>query len=95
VVLDNGLHESTGAQRSVPIPPAAIRGCGYADVRVARSPADVAMLPGEGPLLVRVPVSARPAGPAPRVSRDPREIAARFARALAAAASETEAVACG
>lgn len=88
-VLDNGVHESTGAQRAVPMPrsPEALRALGYAQARVATDAGSLAALPeGSGPLLVRIPVARRPLGPGGRVSREPRTIAADFARALRATA---------
>jgi sulfopyruvate decarboxylase subunit beta len=85
VVLDNGTHESTGGQAVVPGPGGeeALRSLGYAEARVAVNSAALASLPaGRGPLLVRVPVRERTGKPAPRVTREPREIARTFAGAL-------------
>ncbi len=84
-VLDNGLHESTGAQRAVPMPDTeqALRLLGYAQAYVATDAESIEALPNEtGPLLVRVPIARRHTGPGGRVNLEPREIAERFATAL-------------
>ena len=84
-VLDNGLHESTGAQRAVPMPHTeqALRLLGYAQAYVATDAESIEALPNKtGPLLVRVPVARRHADPGGRVNLEPHEIAERFATAL-------------
>jgi sulfopyruvate decarboxylase subunit beta len=85
-VLDNGLHESTGAQRAVPMPDTeqALRLLGYEQAYVATDAESIEALPkNAGPLLVRVPVARRHGAPGGRVSVEPHEIAERFATALA------------
>src|SRR5205823_12896052 len=88
-VLDNGVHESTGAQSAVPMPSSAeaLLALGYAHARVATDAGSLAALPeASGPLLVRIPVAGRALGPGGRVSREPHAIAADFAGALRATA---------
>lgn len=86
VVLDNGLHESTGGQRAVPMPDIrrSLHPLGYEHTHVATDVESIEALPDKaGPVLVRVPVACRRAIPGGRVNVEPRQIADRFAAALA------------
>jgi len=96
-VLDNGLHESTGAQRAVPMPDSEQALCllGYAKAYVATDAESIEALPDRtGPLFVRLPVACRHAHPGGRVSMGPHEIAERFATALAVTSRPREADPC-
>ncbi len=80
-VFDNGMHESTGAQQTVPVP--GYGSLGYATTSCAPDPAAIAVLPDpDGPLLVHLPVVPRVNGPEPRIGRPPRQLATEFSRSL-------------
>ena len=89
VVIDNGMHESTGGQATVSATTdlaAAAVACGYARVLRAREAGDVvaALEAANGPTLLHVPVRPRTATPLPRPSVTPVEVAARLKAHLAA-----------
>ncbi len=85
VLLDNGVHDSTGAQATV-APAVDLAGvahaCGYRDVRrVASAGALLEAVRGarEGPVFLHVRTHPRTDRKLPRPSETPAEIAARFA----------------
>ncbi|GAB3845663.1 hypothetical protein GCM10029963_24270 [Micromonospora andamanensis] len=89
VVLDNGLHESTGGQRPVHVgdPVGLARAAGYAS---ATSISDLAGLRAldplpPGPALLHVRCAARGGSAGRRVELTPQELVARFRAALAGA----------
>jgi phosphonopyruvate decarboxylase len=89
VVIDNGMHESTGGQATVSATTdlaAAAVACGYARVLRAREAGDVvaALEAADGPTLLHVPVRPGTATPLPRPSVTPVEVAARLKAHLAA-----------
>ncbi|MDP6952796.1 MAG: phosphonopyruvate decarboxylase [Alphaproteobacteria bacterium] len=89
VVIDNGMHESTGGQATVSASAdlaAAAAACGYARVLRAGEAAEIAaaLEAGEGPTLLHVPVRPGIASPLPRPSVTPGEVAARLKAHLAA-----------
>lgn len=89
VVIDNGMHESTGGQATVSASAdlaAAAAACGYARVLRAREAGDVAaaLAAADGPTLLHVPVRPGTASPLPRPSVTPVEVAARLKAHLAA-----------
>ena len=94
VILDNGVHDSTGGQPTVSsnVSFAAVaEGVGFAAARSdAEFPSlgDAAdwILAQEGPALLTVAIRAAAAASAPRVGVSPLDQSARFARALAAGA---------
>lgn len=85
VVLDNGVHESTGGQRTVGARrcPDLMRAAGYPTVVAARTVRHVvtAARTGHGPVGIYLPVRPRPA-PQPRVQPEPAELVARSRRCL-------------
>ncbi|MDG4808727.1 thiamine pyrophosphate-dependent enzyme [Micromonospora sp. WMMD1120] len=83
VVLDNGMHQSTGGQKSL-LPTSlttVARGAGYPTVLSLRSEDDLAALDtiGEhrGPLFVHATVVPRQSGAGRRVQQTPQELVAR------------------
>jgi phosphonopyruvate decarboxylase len=90
VVIDNGMHESTGGQATVSATTdfcAIAAACGYA--RLARPGSREALKallaePGRGPLLVHVRVRAGTPEALPRPSIAPADVAARLRAHLAA-----------
>jgi phosphonopyruvate decarboxylase len=86
VVMDNGVHDSTGGQRTLSAAvdlPAAAAACGYAQVHSCAGPAELAAalrsaLAGPGPSFVHLRIAP---GSPPRLGRpqvSPREVARRF-----------------
>lgn len=97
IVLDNGLHESTGGQatvsRSLDLS-AMATACGYREALDISAPEDLAGVVGSaitGPVFVRIPV--RPGVPAnlPRPAMSPVDVAERFRRHLGSSDAETSA----
>jgi len=89
IVIDNGMHESTGGQATVSASAdlaAAAAACGYARVLRAADAGDIAAAlgAGDGPTLLHVPVRPGTASPLPRPSVTPVEVAARLKAHLAA-----------
>ncbi len=83
VVIDNGMHESTGGQTTVSASAdlaAAAAACGYARVLRAGALADIAgaLAGGDGPTLLHVPVRPGVTSPLPRPSVTPAGVAARL-----------------
>ena len=84
LVLDNGIHESTGAQATASscIDFCAIAAaCGYPVSMTVDDPAELAQLlrsPPSGPVFVRVPVKPGVPDELPRPDRSPQDVAARF-----------------
>jgi phosphonopyruvate decarboxylase len=89
VVLDNGCHDSTGAQPTVTCTTdlaAVAAACGYRSVeRIATAAALSAVTASEwqGPSFLHVPVRPGTDGPLPRPTVTPAEVSARFRRWLA------------
>ena len=90
LVLDNGTYGSTGGQPTVSAAvdfPAVALGCGYARAGATRDAADLRRLVSawrgaEGPSLVHAAICRDETGTGGRVTREPAEIAGRFAAAL-------------
>jgi phosphonopyruvate decarboxylase len=86
VLLDNGVHDSTGAQATVaPAVDLALvaRACGYRDVVRVASAAELCAVVGArgaGPRFVHVRTAPRASRKLPRPLETPAEIAQRFAR---------------
>lgn len=96
VVLDNGKHESTGGQRTVPAGRSnarvrhLMRAAGYARVVLARTvTADVvASIHQNGPVGIHIPVADRD-NVAPRIATEPRELVSRTRKLLSKIGSES------
>jgi phosphonopyruvate decarboxylase len=90
VVLDNGMHESTGGQRTVPTGhagiriPDAMRAVGYARALVASGVTETvaAALREPGPTGIHFPIGPRPTV-APRIATEPEELVRRTRKLLA------------
>jgi phosphonopyruvate decarboxylase len=86
VVLDNGVHDSTGGQCTLSPGvdlPAVAAACGYAQVHACRSLADLsaavdAALREPGPSLVHLPITPGSHSPLGRPKVAPAEVARRF-----------------
>jgi phosphonopyruvate decarboxylase len=84
LVVDNGLHESTGGQATASpgIDFCAIAAaCGYPASMTVDNPTDLAQLldsPSSGPVFVRVPVQPGVPDDLPRPDISPQDVAARF-----------------
>lgn len=96
LVMDNGVHASTGGQptssRNVAFAELALA-CGYANAKTDRDfrsldEAMVWMLSTEGPVLLHVGIEASLRNPSPRVDLHPKEQVDRLRRALAATEAE-------
>jgi thiamine pyrophosphate-dependent acetolactate synthase large subunit-like protein len=86
VVLDNGVHASTGGQRTIS-PDVRLdeiaRTCGYADTRTVAELGEVApamewLFSADGPRMVRIEVEPGNQPGVPRVEVSPRDMATRF-----------------
>ncbi|HEV2376570.1 MAG TPA: phosphonopyruvate decarboxylase [Streptosporangiaceae bacterium] len=86
IVLDNGVHDSTGGQRTLSAAvdlPAVAAACGYAQVHACRSVDDLSVavldsLPGRGPAFVHLPIRPGSAAGLGRPKVSPAEVARRF-----------------
>ncbi|MDG6103691.1 hypothetical protein Daura_24770 [Dactylosporangium aurantiacum] len=86
VVLDNGVHESTGGQRPVHVgdPAGLALAAGYAAAYTIDSlDALEALTPADGPTLVHIRCTPRGKSAGARVRWTPQQIVARFAEAAA------------
>lgn len=84
IVIDNGMHESTGGQQTVQRADfaALARAAGYHYVVTVTDHAGLAAaMPGEGPSLLHVITSPRGGAPGLRVSHTPQEIVQRVRHA--------------
>ncbi|MFD0530438.1 thiamine pyrophosphate-dependent enzyme [Kitasatospora arboriphila] len=87
VVLDNGVHESTGGQRPVQIgdPASLALAAGYAAAYTVDSAEQLRQaVPADGPTLLHVRCAPRGAAAGKRVEWTPQQIVARFTERAAA-----------
>jgi sulfopyruvate decarboxylase subunit beta len=86
-VLDNGVHESTGGQSTIPMGwiVEVARQMGYREAMKLSTPdpsAWINCINQPGPSLFHVPVARRKGAPKPRIVLAPPQLARRFAAAL-------------
>jgi phosphonopyruvate decarboxylase len=97
VLLDNGVHESTGGQATVSPSLdlcAMARACGYPRALTAADPVTLVNAleaPGPGPLFVRAAIRRGVPDDLPRPQQQPERLAARFRRHLERASASTTA----